>query len=104
MQNAISVLLAALICLVPLRAQAQEHTGVVRLIRIDASSNAAICAMTAPDMPGGAWACFYANRPHYLEMKEMLLRAFEAKSKCRFQWTQVSLTNEARIDVLTCSL
>jgi hypothetical protein len=85
-------------------ALAQAHTGVITQIRIDSGAQPAVCVATAPAMPDGTWACFYSNRPGYLEMTQLLLKAFEAKLPCRFEWTQVdSMTSRARIEVLTCS-
>jgi hypothetical protein len=96
--------LAAFISLTPLPAAAESHEGVVRQIRIDTDANTPLCAATNPSMPGGAWACFYPNRPYYREMKEMLFRAFDGKHECTFEWTQRdALTNRAQIAILTCS-
>jgi len=76
---------------------------VIALIRIDSGAPASVCVATSPAMPDGLSACFYAGRSHYLEMVELLMRAFEAKAPCRFEWTQVdSMTNRVRIEVLTC--
>ena len=53
---------------------------------------------------GGASACIYPNRRHYPEMKELLLRALDARHPCVFEWTQRdSLTNRAQIQAITCS-
>jgi hypothetical protein len=84
-------------------ALAAEHTAAVVQVRVDSALQAPICAATAPAMPGGVWACFQSTRPHYLEMKELLLRAAEAKATCRFEWTQAdSMTNSVRVDALSC--
>jgi hypothetical protein len=97
--------LVAITCFTSLPAAAESHEGVVRQIRIDVdASHTPLCAATNPPMPGGAWACFYPNRPHYQEMKEMLLRAFDGKHICTFEWTQRdAVTNRAQIAILTCS-
>jgi hypothetical protein len=77
---------------------------VIEQVRIDSSTQPALCVTTSPAMPSGASACFYSGRPNYLETVQLLLRAFEARMPCRFEWTQVdSMTNRARIEVLTCS-
>lgn len=94
----------ALISLMPLPAAAESHEGVVRHIRIDSEADPPLCVTTIPDMPGGAWACIYQNRRHYLEMKEMLLQALNSRHTCTFEWTQRdTLTNRAQIISITCS-
>ena len=100
------MLFAAFAALSPAELPAQQvHTGEIRQIRVDSASSASICVSTAPDMPGGLIACLYSTRPLFQEMKDLLLRAFERKARCAFEWTQVdSLTQRARIDALSCSL
>ena len=94
----------ALIALMPSPAVAEWHEGVVRQIRIDSDADAPLCVATFPNMPGGAWACIYPSRRHYLEMKEMLLRALDLKHMCTFEWTQRdTLTNRAQITAVACS-
>jgi len=96
--------LAAVAFLTPLPGAAESHEGVVWQIRIDADANSPLCAATIPGMPGGAWACFYPNRPHYQEMKELLFRAFDGRHTCTFEWTQGdTVTNRAQITILFCS-
>lgn len=101
---ALRVALAAVIVLTPLPAAAESHEGVVRQIRIDSDTDAPLCVATSPSMPGGAWACIYPNRRHYHEMKELLLRALEAKHTCTFVWThRDTMTNRAPVLSVTCS-
>ena len=90
--------------LLPLPAAAQSHTGVITQIRIDSGAGPAVCVATAPELRGTAWACLHAQHTRYREMYEVLLRAFEKNLPCKFEWTQVdSMTNRARIEVITCS-
>src|SRR5688572_464387 len=94
----VATLLGALIPLMPMPAAAESHQGVVQSIRIDSEIDAAFCVATDPNMPGGAWACLYRNRPHYLDMRDMLLRALDWKHICTFEWTQRdALTNRVQI-------
>ena len=96
--------LTLMTALMPQPAAAESHRGVVRTIRIDSEADASLCAATSPNMPGNAWACIYPNRRHYQEMKELLLRALDAKLTCTFEWTQRdALTNRAQIISVTCS-
>ena len=104
MGGRIAVAVAAIGFLVPLPAAAEMHEGVVRHIRVDSEADAPLCIATTPAMPGDAWACIYPNRRHYLEMKEMLLRALDARHICVFAWTyRDSMTNRAQIISVTCS-
>jgi hypothetical protein len=94
----------ALIPLMPMAAAAESHEGVVRYIRIDSEIDAALCVATDPNMPGGAWACLYRNRPHYQDMRDLLLRALDWKHTCTFEWThRDTLTNRVQISSVTCS-
>jgi len=96
--------LIAISSLVPLRAAAESHEGVVQQLRIDSNADTPLCAATIPSMPGEAWACIYPNRPYYQEMKEMLFRALDARHKCTFEWSQRdTLTNRAQIVSITCA-
>jgi hypothetical protein len=95
---------ALMMSLAPLPAAAESHEGLARHIRIDSEADAPLCVATTPNMPGGAWACIYPNRRHYEEMKEMLLRALDAKHLCTFEWTQRdAITRRAQIVAVTCS-
>lgn len=96
--------LAALIALAALPAAAQTHTGVIAQVRVDSGINAPFCVATIPALPAVGWACLYANRPYYPEMRELLLRAFENRLRCTLEWSVIdTLTNRARIDAVTCS-
>jgi hypothetical protein len=99
-----ATVVAAMISPVSLPAAAESHEGIVRYIRVDSEADAPLCAATSPNMPAGAWACIYPNRPHYHEMKELLLRALDAKYTCTFEWTQRdAVTNRAQVSSITCS-
>ena len=98
------ILLLAAGFLLPLPALAQAHGGVVTHLRVELSPRPTICAATAPAIPGGVAACVNSTQPHYHEMKELLLRAFEARAFCTFEWKLVdSMTSRARIDAVTCA-
>ena len=69
-----AALFFACLVLLPSGAGADSHQGVVRQIRIDADSDAALCV------------------------------ALDAKHTCIFEWTQRdTLTNRAEIRAMTCS-
>lgn len=85
-------------------AAGQVHEGVVHQLQIDVEAEAPLCAATVPAMPENAWACVYPSRRHFAEMKELLLRALDAKHRCRFEWTQRdAFTNRAQITRVTCA-
>ena len=89
--------------LLSLPAAAQSHTGVITHVRIDSAASAAFCVATSPQLQGAAWACLYPRRAHYREMHDLLVRAFEGRLACTFEWSLVdSLTRQARIEALTC--
>jgi hypothetical protein len=89
--------------LLPWAAMAQTHTGVIAQVRVDSGMNAPLCIATVPELRAVSWACLYSNRPHYQEMKQLILRAFETRMRCALEWSQVdALTNRARIDALSC--
>lgn len=96
--------IAAMMGAAPPAGAADSHEGVVRQIRVDAGATAPLCVATHPPLPRGAWACFYPNRLHYEEMRELVFRALDAQHACRFEWTQRdALANRVQVEVLTCS-
>ena len=96
--------LVSIVCLTPSLAVAESHEGVVRQIQVDSDIDTPLCVATAPAAPGGSLLCISPTRKHYVEMRELFLRALDSKHTCTFEWTQKDLfTNRPQISRVTCS-
>ena len=96
-------ILAIVVWLASSAASAHVHTGRVEQLRVDGVGGGPLCVTTAPALPAVAYACLHTSWPHYQEMRELVLRAFESGAACRLEWNQVdSLTNRARIEAISC--